>query len=307
MTTATLAARVSFLGIALFSAACSEYEFAEQDLSLRYLADRQQISLQVDTRGLYGTSLDWSDSDELIVTRARDRVRRMAEGERYLHLLSFPLIFDLDAEPAASADEGEGEGTPGEEDWISAEDATRLRAVFLENVHVESSRAYLDAEGEVSVAQSFRIDKADACVAALNEMISLGVRRGIEDVASSGDDVSEMFASARSRENLRSFLESGGRWLTLSKTSLEVRVPMTPADLAILLKGFAEDDPKGSTAALGRALLGGLEELAVQNDVAVFRFPVSGDGAVHWTYRGERHPDAKKLRAAFDEGELSPR
>ncbi|QDV08784.1 hypothetical protein Poly30_43390 [Planctomycetes bacterium Poly30] len=302
MTTTTLAARASLIGLGLFSAACSEYEFAEQDLGVRYLADSQQISLQVDTRGLYGTSLDWSDSDELIVKRARDRVRRMAAGERYLHLLSFPLIFDLDAKPGQEREE-----RPGEEDWISAEDATRLRAVFLENVRVESSRVYLDAEGEVSVAQSFRIDKADACVAALNEVISLGVRRGIEDVASSGDDVSEMFASARSRENLRSFLEAGGRWLTLSEKSLEVRVPMTPADLAILLKGFAEDDPKGSTAALGRALLGGLEELAVENDVALFRFPVSGDGAVHWTYRGERHPDAKKLRAAFDEGELSPR
>ncbi|MFT5735078.1 MAG: hypothetical protein ACJA0P_003551 [Planctomycetota bacterium] len=294
----TVTGRTALAGLALVATACSEYEFAEQDLSVQHLAETDQVILEIDTRGLFATKLKWGESPKFILERARDRVRRMATGERYLHLLTFPLIFDLDADVSESA--------PEEEPWIAPEALVEFRNIFLKNVHVDASSAYLDAEGEVAVTQSVRLEEATACIAAINALITSGVRDALKqsDLAPK-DDVLQLFESKRSRDNLRAFMDAGGDWLTLSEEQLAIRIPMTPADVAILIKGLAGDED-GNAKALGTALLGGLDELVLDNGVALFRFPVEKDGAIHWRYRGERNPAAKKLAAAFNDAELKP-
>ncbi len=95
-------------------------------------------------------------------------------------------------------------------------------------------------------------------------------------------------------------MDAGGQWLTLTEKALEIRIPATPADLAVLLRGFATDSGQSPReVALSSALFGGLDEVVVKQNVALLRFPVGGDGPIHWNLRPPRHEDAKVLVDAF--------
>ncbi len=288
-----LAARAALATALVLTTACAEYEFAEQDISLRYLSKADQITLELDTRGLYALESEIWDSKASAAKTAKERLDRMAAGERFIYLLSFPLIFDLDAAP----DESQG---PGEDDWISSEDWERISSVFDTHVHLDEASMYLDRAGVLAIQQSFRLEHGAACIAALNELITLGVRHETASVDPEESNRDQMFASPTSRENLRSFMDAGGQWLTLTEKALEIRIPATPADLAVLLRGFATDSGQSPReVALASALFGGLDEVVVKQNVALLRFPVGGDGSIHWNLRAPRHEDAKVLVAAF--------
>lgn len=292
-------ARAVLLVAAVFATSCAEYEFAEQDISVRYRAASDQITLELDTRGIYATGARFGTTAADADAKVKARIERMAKGERFIYLLSFPFIFDLDAEPKNEAKQ--------KDDWIDPADWTRLKAVFDANVHVDSASAYLDSASEASATQSFRLENAAECISAMNEVITLSVRHELAMASSDDLDRDEVFASERSRTNLRSFADAGGQWLTLTEEALEVRIPLTPADLAATVRGIPSDKaPSPRVKALGQAFLQGLDELTIQDDVAVFRFPVGRDGALHWTLRAPRGEGAESLVAAFGDNQLKP-
>ena len=88
-----------------------------------------------------------------------------------------------------------------------------------------------------------------------------------------------------------------------TETAVELRIPLTPSDLAILMRGLA--DIAGRIKSDGKASatgpLDGLDEIIIDQNVATLRFPAAQDGTIHWKLRGSRHAEAKALVAAFGE------
>lgn len=282
-------------------AGCSEIDFAEQDLALHYLQEADRIELSVDTRGLFPTSSDWGESQATVVTKSKERVEAMAAGARYLYLVTFPFILDLDREQ------------PEDDEWLTREQITRAWDLFQDSVSVSSAKAFLDDMGEVALTQQVEIKNASACVAAVNEIITAGV---LHELKGTTEKPGEVYGSDASRKNLRAFADAGREWVSLDKDALVVRVPMTPQDLALALKELvaerrsAEDSSEEASwserrgGAASQALLGNLQDLEVKDGVVTLRFAADDTGRIRWRFQMPRHPDAQKLVAAFDAEEL---
>ncbi len=288
------------------SAGCAEFDFAEQDLSLRYVDDGDRIELNVKTRGIFATPAGWGQSEDQVLASGKERVEQMAAGARYFYLVTFPFMLDLD----------EGDWSE-EEDWITKEQRERIWSLMDKSVSVTSASTFLDEAGEVALDQRVEIKNAKACVAAMNELVTLGVQHELNEAKGKPADLAEIFGSEASQDNLRAFVVAGGVWISLDAEALVVRVPMTPYDLALCMKAFLEEtaveggssgsdsdwaDRRGAAAA--RALFANLEELTVEDGVVNFRFPVNARGRIPWSFRMPRHPDAKKFVAAFESEEL---
>ncbi len=287
-------------------AGCAEFDFAEQDVALRYSAEGDRVEVKIDTRGIFATSKGFGASDVEVTAKAKERVQQMAAGARFFYLVTFPFIHDLDREWSEDS-----------EDWVPKEQRERLQALMQASVSVTSAKVFLDDFGEVALTQEVAIKDVAACVAGLNELVSLGVRYELDENEDDPVDLTGLYGTQASRANLRAFLDAGGKWLSLDQDALLVRVPMTPFELALTMKGLLAEthsggDPSASPGdwsanrghAAATALFGSLEELNVEDGVVTFRFPVGDDGQIHWDFRMPRHPDAKKLVAAFDEDEL---
>jgi hypothetical protein len=297
---------VACSALLVLSVGCAEFEFAEQDLTFRYAEGDDRIELNVDTRGIFATPKGWGKSESEVVAAGKERIETMAGGARNFYLMTFPFIVDL-----------ESDWDEGDEDWLTKEQRGRLWNQIRENVSVKSARAYSDDAAEVALAQRVEIRNAKAWLAAINELVTLGVKHELEENAEDPIDPTKVYGTAASRGNLRAFVVEGRDWVSLDAEALVVRVPMTPYDLALSMKEFLAEakvatESSGSknswtdrrNSAAGVGIFERLEELEVKDGVVSFRFPMDGNGRIHWSFRMPRHPDAKKFAAAFEAEEL---
>ena len=294
---------VCLLGL---GAGCSEIDVAEQDLALRYLQEEDRVEVEIECRGIFETPSRWGKSEAEGVPKAKERLKEMAGGARqfYVPLSPEPIILDLDK--LFEVKEG---------GWLSEEQCLRFRKLIRESVSVESAMVFLDDLGEVSLKQQFAITSAAACVASLNELVTAGVRDELEDNGDDPIDPTQPYGTQESRDNLRAFVDDGRDWVSLDQKALVVRVPMTSLDLALTLKELVSDTERDQDAGAddwgaararldAKAVLGKLKGLSAEDGVVTLRFPLQADGRISWEFHRPRHPDAKKLAAAFDAVEL---
>ena len=282
-------------------AACTPFEFAEQDISIRHDAEADVIELDVVTRGIFGTSTGQS-SPRRIDERAAALIRQMAEGRRYLHLLSWPFVVDRDRERDEDEDLTKEDVPP---DWISiAETWDDLAG----GVTVTDAHTFLDDRDEVGVVQRVRVERAGEILRSLNETIDLMLVDLIEQ--SNGTDTpDEAFSSAAAHALLLEFARGEGDWVSLDADGLTIRCPMTPTDRARLLRdmldlGGSDSDRDRRGLAFVRALTDGLSSISAAGDVVVLRYEFDEDDRVTLRYAAPRHPDAKRLVVQFEEDEL---
>lgn len=312
----SLRAPAVLLPVALLAASCSDYGVAEQDLTLRYDAPTDALTLAIDSRGihprpgrdvvLFGEPPSLADRTQ----RAGERLREVGGGRRYLVLLDLPLALDLDHVGDALAEEGDDERARAlGERW----------EVIRATISVEDAALYVDEGGHVGALQRVRIDEAQSYVAFVNDLISAAV-----EGAQVADDAPERNKAADRRR--AEYARSGAPWVVLDADALEVRMPIEPWELANMIRALA--DPAGEAEAseadaeerraegyaptsedlvqaLVQAIFHDLDSLEVVEGVARFRFPFGDDGAVRMPFRVERSPaPAAALRAMLSDLEL---
>lgn len=279
------------------AASCTEFEFAEQDISVRFDVEADALEVSIDTRGIYGTQIGSSDTVAVIDERAAARVRQMAEGYRYFHLLTWPFVFDLDEEEDPAMPSG---ASP--ELTHLMEDLHRLTA----GVTVAESRTYFDANDEVAVFQRVRIEHAREIVTLINAGLSMSLLQTIEpEVDEVADPPSnDIFESREAKRLLLEYAKAERPWVELDGDGVSVHVPMTPQDLAQIVRGsfdMATNERKDAAeaASVGRALFHDLDGISIEGNVVTFRFPFGEDGSIDMPLRKERHADAARLPAQF--------
>lgn len=271
------------------SAGCSEFDAAEQGFSLRYQDTSDRIELAVDTRGIFAASTRRGQSEAEVLARAKARVDELAAGARAFKLLAYPLIFDLDGE------------WDGEVKWMTKEQQERIFSLLRANVGVISAGSLVDEVGELGLTQRFEIKNATACMAAINELVTLSVQDELARDEKNPPDLTKFLGSEASEGNLRSFMLRGEPWVSLDAEALVIRVPMTPYDLALCMRELVREAHElDGAATLYQTLFANLEELKVEDGVVSFRFPVDASGRVQWSLKEPRNPDAKKFAAAFE-------
>ncbi|MEM1453430.1 MAG: hypothetical protein AAGI22_30280 [Planctomycetota bacterium] len=288
--------------------ACTEYEYAEQDLDLAYDAEADVAEVTIETRGIWGTQTGPGESVEEIDRRAADRIRAMAAGYRYFHVITWPFVLDLDA--PSEEDDWESEG--GED-----EELRRLYEAFRsveKSLTVPESRVFLDAAGEVGVFQRVRIEKASVLVDAFNEGLSLSLLEMISEpepnaVAAPEDDV---FESPEAHRLLLAHARARRPWISLDGEGLSLHLPMTKRDLGravrnTLAMGADREESAREGAAMALAFFTDLDGIEVDGDVVTLRMPFGDDGIVRMRHRRQRNEDATRLPALFEDGELPRR
>lgn len=287
-----------------------------------YESASDELTLWVDTRGFYPADQRLGETPPKALARAVERIRSAANGARYFHLITWPLVLDLDGDLAPSGEEvDEGVAKMAELDALE-----RLALLLDQGVEVLDAGLYRDGNGEAALRQTVRLEKVQACLALINELARAAVLDELGDApvdGASGVDAGasealQPFESAASRANLRAFVQRGGTFLSLSEEGLGVHVPMVPSDLAILLKAMALDSQEAlardSTqtdrrfAAAAVALVRALGTVEVSDNVATLRFPAGPDGKIRWAFDGPRGEAAEALAAALtgDTGSALP-
>ena len=282
------------------AASCTEFEFAEQDIAVRFDVEADVLEVSIDTRGIYGTQMGSNDTEVVIDERAAARVRQMAEGYRYFHLLTWPFVFDLDEEENPAAPNVPENASP--ELTGLMEDLLRLAS----GVTVTESKTYFDANDEVAVFQRVRIEHATELVAMMNTGISMSVMHSIELAVDAVADppIDDIFESREARRLLLEHAKAERPWVELDGDGVSVHVPMTAQDLARVVRqsfDLAADQPEDAAeaASLGRAFFHDLDGISMAGNVVTFRFPFGDDGRIEMPLRGERHAEAVRLRAHF--------
>ena len=326
----------SAVAAALFLSACTDYEFAAQDIAVRYDAQVGVLTLEIDTRGLYPSAYPVGQLLDSKLPHTVKEVRRVADGARSFHLITWPLVFDLDPpmeDSPALASAGDSEVDPA----VVRGDATQLdpiaaplskqpsiaplgwKTLFDRSVAVVDASMRYDEHGEVALHQAVRVENAQACLGVMNSMIRQILTLELSEVVITEEGAwrgghalwpkDSMFSSRASIDNLLAYARTGRPYVELSAEALVVHIPMMPADVAAWMKFMASDAKdaleEGATlynrrsAAAREALLRPLGSFTLEGNVATLRFPANEKGVIHWALDGPRSERARDLAAAL--------
>lgn len=277
--------------VALASGSCADYEIAEQDVGIRYDAEVDVLTIDLDSRGLHRISSGGmglrsrpglaSSADAL----ALGRITQVAGGARYMQFLGLPFAIELDALRKEVAEDGDVPQALSER-WDALE----------KNVGFIRSGAYIDGAGEAAVYQRIRIAEAQDLIAWLDDVIDAFVLEDVGDTDNPDGKVAALHAFAR---------DEAVSWVRLTATALEVSFPADAATRAEILRNVMGSPERASAFAKGerapweaevepaiaRAILHDLGEVDFQGGIVVLRYPFGTDGAIDLPYRRSRAPE----------------
>ena len=297
--------------LALTLAACTDYQFGEQDAAFAFDQESDTLVLTINSQGLFASGPDdqfdpiravaLNENTETTrrperrqetraLQRAEKRIREVAAGARHIYLLAWPFVFDLDEDPKDWREEADGRA-----DFLALIDEWEA---LSGSIVVADSGTYLDEQGDVGVYQRVEFREAARFVDWSNRMISRGV---LETLA---QDDADTGGADEAKEAFREYAASGKTWFEFNDRGLEVRVPVTPPLLAEMMKSMLSAPADSPSGASGLRLFHDLSELEIQDGVAHFRFDFGDDGRIDMPFRGSRPDTTDALRARFTDDDL---
>lgn len=298
---------------------CGPFDFAEQDIGFSADEKGKRWVFVVDTRGLSAPGaftamfaskgnepkMTLDEGQEKAMTDAVDQVRAMADGARFIYLLASPFIVDLDKDIDAKK--------------LTRKTSFPFKTEFYElsrnwaevSTMVEFSRtaAYVDDHGGIGVHQRFEVPADPAIIDLVNRTISYMV---LEEFGKTKEAepilLSPFFNTAESKAKLLAYAKKGGPWVELDEEGVTIRVPVTPTDLALMLKGsLAERREADEISAIASAIFHSLEELEFDDGIAVLRFPFDKEGWINMSYTTPRKEEIDSFAKRFGNEDLPMR
>ncbi|TDJ66987.1 MAG: hypothetical protein E2O39_15490 [Planctomycetota bacterium] len=261
---------------ALLLSACASFRFESQAITLRPDPESDALIVEVLYRGVHASS-DREDA----AAKGAETIARLAAGRRHFIVFDWFFELDLDAlEPPADVTELE-----------------RRALAFITGITVERSGLFVDEHDRLGAYQRFRIANFSAGLELANDAHT----RLVLDLAAQGEQHPDV--DDRTWELWQQRANAGGRWFVLDGDTIEYRAPLTSRALARLLEAAVREcleEPDGASLFVG--LLDALTEIAVDGELAVFRFEPGPDGRIHLDLERPKWIYSPELRVALEQG-----
>ncbi|MCP3919460.1 MAG: hypothetical protein GY711_28310 [bacterium] len=274
---------VAALLAALVLPSCLAFRYEGEEVYVRHDAERDTLELALLYRGVHasGTEVDWTGESLEIESYAKatpgdvDSAARIVEaiagGRRYFVFYDWPFLLDLDSpklsEPLEDPDE---------------EVMRQAAAEFADNIRVDRARLFVDDDGKLGIAQHVTMTNARLGLERLNAGLNrlLLTNRGALLGAEGEGKVEIGDLSRATLEQWVARAERGEPWIVLDGGTIEVHVPLSPAELARVVEGMVVATAAENREAAGFYVpfLRALTELTHQDGVLVARFAPKGDG-----------------------------
>lgn len=241
-------------------AACS-FDFREQSVELRHLAEADALELRLAYFGL-------AHGDAKPSEAARTLARIGGGGRRFV-LGGWPFELDLDRPLEADAAE-----VP----------AFRDMHAWLQDMEVLDAGLFRDGDGDYGAWQVLRFPGATLGLGRLNAAIDEFVLSELKDAPLGDPQLAPRFRAAA---------EAGQRWVALADGALRISFPTSPRGNAGLLRDLADEESAPFVAPLS--------ELAVEAGFATLTFEPSADGSIAFRFPKPKRKATVKLSAALAE------
>jgi hypothetical protein len=253
--------------LAFLLAACTSYEFVDQDILLLHDAETDELSLVLIHEALRENTGD-----------SQKEIAKDAEGARHIILIGWPWEFDMaDLEQELADDE---------EDSL----APRLLE-FVRGFRVVDSGLFLRDDSELCLYQHVSFQNASAGLELMDEAIN---RTLLEEEA---DGLEDWNWDAGSKELWIERARSGGRWAFFEDGGLVVSLPMTPRGAASLLGKLINE----TSTEIGE-LTSALTSLTIEQDLCTLRFEPGEDGWIRFHVHHEGNAEEKRIEVDEEAG-----
>jgi hypothetical protein len=250
-------ARIPTLALSLLGlASCTSFEFEEQAIALRHVADGDALELRIVYLGL--------NPGDAKPEEAATTVAAIAEGARHFLLVGWPFEFSGDY-----FEKAQDESHP---------EAERRFARWLAAFEVVESGVFAAGEGRLCAWQVLRIPQISSGLEVLGRVVDQSVAEQLhrEDPSAPFDDPALV---PRFEEAARA---GNYAWASFEKGALRVAFPISPAGMAQLARGLAHHSAEREGTPTG--VLGALSSLDVREGEAVLRFEPDEQGWIDFHF-----------------------